>query len=346
MKKRDENSQLEMLEGAKSMGAGAATIGFDFIMKKKDIKKGYRIDKIQRQKERISCHPVKMLFSKLVAAFVAILFSSFLGSEGIAIMTRGINIFFFGILIFCFGLLFRIFYIKQKKGWLFQLFLFIIIYIYVYFLRIFLVAHLGTFVNWGLPFVVLGVSGKEILVHSETSSASTSGWRSFEERVLLEPMPSSGESSEASVNQQPGIHEPELETEERAQAAQEKVLARAERLEQEFPERSALFLEVKALIVQQLQEASRKAHEVRLSVLFPEMQEADFDTAEWIMDWDLELSRETTDAATLREWRDSIRENPRLLRDIISEYVIVVTNPKKYDLSEIYGLCRKDTKLD
>ena len=111
-------------------------------------------------------------------------------------------------------------------------------------------------------------------------------------------------------------------------------------------ERAELFLEVKTLIVQQLQEASRKAHEVRLSVYFPEMQEADFDTAEWIMDWDLELSRETTDAATLREWRDSIRENPRLLRDIISEYVIVVTNPKKYDLSEIYGLCRKDTKLD
>ena len=41
------------------------------------------------------------------------------------------------------------------------------------------------------------------------SGASTSGWRSFEERVLLESMPSSNESSEASVNQQPVI--PELE---------------------------------------------------------------------------------------------------------------------------------------
>ena len=42
------------------------------------------------------------------------------------------------------------------------------------------------------------------------SGASTSGWRSFEERVLLEPtMADSGESSEASVNQQPVI--PELE---------------------------------------------------------------------------------------------------------------------------------------
>jgi len=41
------------------------------------------------------------------------------------------------------------------------------------------------------------------------SGASTSGLRSFEERVLLEPMPDSGESSEASVNQQPVI--PELE---------------------------------------------------------------------------------------------------------------------------------------
>ncbi|KAI9074365.1 hypothetical protein K1719_043659 [Acacia pycnantha] len=41
------------------------------------------------------------------------------------------------------------------------------------------------------------------------SGASTSGLRSFEERVLLEPMPSSGESSEASVNREPVI--PELE---------------------------------------------------------------------------------------------------------------------------------------
>lgn len=37
------------------------------------------------------------------------------------------------------------------------------------------------------------------------SGASTSGWRSFEERVLLESMPSSNESSEASVNQEPAI---------------------------------------------------------------------------------------------------------------------------------------------
>ncbi|KAL5057348.1 hypothetical protein RYX36_028952 [Vicia faba] len=39
--------------------------------------------------------------------------------------------------------------------------------------------------------------------------ASTSGWRSFEEGVLLQSMPSSNESSKASVNQQPVI--PELE---------------------------------------------------------------------------------------------------------------------------------------
>lgn len=42
-----------------------------------------------------------------------------------------------------------------------------------------------------------------------SDGASTSGWRSFEEGVLLESMPSSNESSEASVNQQPVI--PELE---------------------------------------------------------------------------------------------------------------------------------------
>lgn len=44
---------------------------------------------------------------------------------------------------------------------------------------------------------------------SDGASTSGSGWRSFEERVLLESMPSSNESSEASVNQQPVI--PELE---------------------------------------------------------------------------------------------------------------------------------------
>lgn len=42
-----------------------------------------------------------------------------------------------------------------------------------------------------------------------SDGASTSGWRSFDEGVLLESMPSSNESSEASVNQQPFI--PELE---------------------------------------------------------------------------------------------------------------------------------------
>jgi photosystem II P680 reaction center D1 protein len=42
-----------------------------------------------------------------------------------------------------------------------------------------------------------------------SDGASTSGWISFEEGVLLQSMPSSNESSEASVNQQPVI--PELE---------------------------------------------------------------------------------------------------------------------------------------
>ncbi|KAL5081814.1 hypothetical protein RYX36_010235 [Vicia faba] len=46
-------------------------------------------------------------------------------------------------------------------------------------------------------------------VEQPSDGASTSGWRSFEEGVLLQSMPSSNESSEASVNQQPVI--PELE---------------------------------------------------------------------------------------------------------------------------------------
>lgn len=55
-------------------------------------------------------------------------------------------------------------------------------------------AHLGTYVNWALPFVILGVSGKEILVHSGTSSSSSWTEDSFEMRVLLEPFSEEGTS--------------------------------------------------------------------------------------------------------------------------------------------------------
>lgn len=82
--------------------------------------------------------------------------------------------------------------------------------------------------EWGCPqiLLLLAVSGLEgsILLKMEDSAGgqpasnpaaghpsnvpsggSASAWRSFEERVLLEPTSSSGESSESSVNQQPVI---------------------------------------------------------------------------------------------------------------------------------------------
>lgn len=74
-------------------------------------------------------------------------------------------------------------------------------------------------------------------------------------------------------------------------------------------ERAALLPEVQTLIIEQLQEESKKAQGVRLSVLFPEMREVDSSAAESIMYYDLEISRET-DAESLREWVEKIRDDP------------------------------------
>lgn len=85
-------------------------------------------------------------------------------------------------------------------------------------------------------------------------------------------------------------------------------------------ERAALLLEVQALIIEQLQEESKKAQGVRLSVLFPEMREVDSSAAESIMYYDLEISRET-DAESLREWVEKIRDDPNLLKPLIKDYL-------------------------
>ena len=82
-------------------------------------------------------------------------------------------------------------------------------------------------------------------------------------------------------------------------------------------ERAALREEVQTLIVQQLQEESKKAQGVRLSVLFPEMREVDSSTAELLMSYD---SRER-DAESLREWGDKIRNDPNLLKPLIKDYL-------------------------
>ncbi|KAL6515405.1 NADH:ubiquinone oxidoreductase subunit 3 [Orobanche minor] len=90
--------------------------------------------------------------------------------------------------------------------------------------------------------------------------------------------------------------------------------------DQEEEERAALLLEVRALILNQLQSESKKAAGVELSVLFPEMQEVDSSAAESIMHYDLEISRET-DAESLREWVEQIRDDPNLLKPLIKDYL-------------------------
>lgn len=77
---------------------------------------------------------------------------------------------------------------------------------------------------------------------------------------------------------------------------------------------------MKTLIVQQLQEESKKALGVRLSVLFPEMREVYSSAAEWNISYDLEISMET-DAESLREWREQIRDDPNLLKPLIKDYL-------------------------
>ncbi|KAL5798455.1 hypothetical protein ACOSQ2_003275 [Xanthoceras sorbifolium] len=85
-------------------------------------------------------------------------------------------------------------------------------------------------------------------------------------------------------------------------------------------ERAALREEVKTLIVQQLQEEELRMEGVRLSVHFPEMREVYSSTAENIMSYDLEISKETN-AESLREWRDKIDQAPNLLKPLIKDYL-------------------------
>lgn len=142
--------------------------------------------------------------------------------------------------------------------------------------------------------------------------------------MLLEPFPDTDTDS-GSVNQ-PGPANP-VASPGAAQEAPPQAPAPAEVAHPapDQEERAALREEVKTLIIRQLDEASRKAQGVRLSVLFPEMAEIHSSATENIMSHDLEITGET-DAESLREWRDRIRDNPNLLKPLIKEYL---PKPKK-----------------
>ncbi|KAL5746699.1 hypothetical protein ACOSQ2_023996 [Xanthoceras sorbifolium] len=73
---------------------------------------------------------------------------------------------------------------------------------------------------------------------------------------------------------------------------------------------------------------------VRLSVHFPKMREVYSSTAENIMSYDLEISKETN-AESLREWRDKIDQAPNLLKPLIKDYL-----PKRKIRVSTY--CEKD----
>ena len=129
-------------------------------------------------------------------------FFRFLGSGGIAIMITTKNLLLFSIFLLAVIFFFRYsFNLNRKPGFrlVFMISIFFLISLFGSFLRIFLLAHLNTCVNVALPFVILGVSGKEILLHSGTSSSSSWTEDSFEMRVLLEPF-SETEMEGTSVN--------------------------------------------------------------------------------------------------------------------------------------------------
>lgn len=103
-------------------------------------------------------------------------------------MTTGNNLIIFAIVLFVFSFYFRL---KRKKytNKLLYLWLLFSIYLFSYYLRIYLVSHLGLYLNSALPFLIMSVvSGGEITPYSGPSSPNSS-WTedSFEMRVLLEP---------------------------------------------------------------------------------------------------------------------------------------------------------------
>ncbi|KAJ0074693.1 hypothetical protein Patl1_37438 [Pistacia atlantica] len=157
-----------------------------------------------------------------------------------------------------------------------------------------------------------------------SNSTSWTGKASFEERVLIEPFPETDTDS-GSVNQpeaRPVLPANQVASPGAAQEALPQAPAPAEVAHPapDQEDRAALLEEVKTLIVQQLQEEFKKAQCVRLSVHIQEMRGVHSSAADNILSHDLEISAET-DAESLREWREKIRDYQNILKPLIKDYL-------------------------
>ncbi|CAA3031864.1 ABC transporter B family member 9-like [Olea europaea subsp. europaea] len=110
-----------------------------------------------------------------------------------------------------------------------------------------------------------------------------------------------------------------------------------ESLDPDQEERAALLLEVQTLIIEQLQEESKKAQGVRLPVLFPEMREVDSSAAESIMYYDLEISRETN-AESPWEWLASFTGENNAAEKYDSKLQIAYASTVQQGLASSIGL--------
>lgn len=146
-----------------------------------------------------------------LSSVAGLVFGRFLESEGTAIMTTGRNLVIFAILIFGLSFWFRLYCVRLRKKDNFRVVFFLylsilfIISFYLYFLRIYLVSRFGLIVPDLFPFssvLICSVGAGQPLDLPGPSGPSHSGpgsfdWHSFDEKVLLEPMP---EESGSSVN--------------------------------------------------------------------------------------------------------------------------------------------------
>ena len=145
---------------------------------------------------------------RIISSALAILFARFLGSEGTAIMTTGRNLVLFGMLILGFIFLYRhyCFRLKKKYGFrlVFLMYLSILFFVsfFCYFLRVYLVYHFGIHLSAVFSFFILSGGALPLPAPSGPSNSGNTpvDWDSFDERVLLEPMP---DSSSSSVNGPP-----------------------------------------------------------------------------------------------------------------------------------------------
>ena len=153
-----------------------------------------------------------------------------------------------------------------------------------------------------------------LMMASSGGSGSTSwtGKASFEERVLLEPFPENDTDS-GSVNQP----EPVLPVASpgAAQEALPQAPAPAAEVAHPAPERAELFNEIRNIVLHQFPKRSP----LGVQRSFPEIAELYSSAAENILHYDLDISAET-DVESLREWRDKLKEDQKLIKPLIYQY--------------------------